>query len=61
MQPEAARCRVFIVAGGVGAMMVPGIIIRATLTLASVAWGLGLSTTHHVVPCGRSAHSDLVR
>jgi hypothetical protein len=52
-------CRVFIVVDNMGAVMVPCAIILATL--APSFSSQGLSTTYHVAPYGRSAHSGLVR
>jgi hypothetical protein len=57
--PGLSGCLVFTVADDVGATMVLDVIILATPTPGLCS--LGLSAARHVVPCGRSAHSDLVR
>jgi hypothetical protein len=50
---------VFTVADDVGTMMVPCVIIMA-MSIPGLC-NLRLSATRRVVPCGRSAYSDLVR
>jgi hypothetical protein len=49
---------VFIVVDDVGAVMVSGVIIMATLTPGLLSLGFNMACL--VVPCGRSTHSDLV-
>jgi hypothetical protein len=51
-------CLVFIVVDGVGAAMVPGIIIMVTPTHGLRT--LGLDIARRVVPYGRSVYSSLV-
>jgi hypothetical protein len=56
--PMLYDCLVFTIADDVGAVMVPGVIILATLTPSFHS--LGLSVACRVVPYGKSSHSGLV-
>jgi hypothetical protein len=56
--PVLPNYRVFIVVDDMGAPMVLGAIIRATLTLGFRS--LRLDVAHRVVPYGMSTHSDTV-